>query len=130
MIDGRTGTGAKPTILVVDDEPLVRMTTADMLRAGGFYVLEASAGLEALDLLAARQPLAALVTDMRMPGMNGMDLSRRVRASHPDMPVVFVSGDAYLDPAHLPDRTHYLPKPFRPRDLIATVSQAIGSGRE
>ena len=57
MIDGRTGTGAKPTILVVDDEPLVRMTTADMLRAGGFYVLEASAGLEALDLLAARQPV-------------------------------------------------------------------------
>ena len=112
MMDGLNGSAAKPTVLVVDDEPLVRMTTADMLRFGGFEVLEAAAGAQALGLLDA-QPVAALVTDVR------------VRAAHPDMPVVFVSGDSQPDAAHLPTRTHYIRKPVNLRQLIATVSQAI-----
>ena len=124
MMDGFSRSGAKPTVLVVDDEPLVRMTTADMLRFGGFDVLEAAAGAQALGLLDA-QPVAALVTDVRMPGMDGVDLSHRVRAAHPDMPVVFVSGDSQPDAAHLPTRTHYIRKPVNLRQLIATVSQAI-----
>jgi CheY-like chemotaxis protein len=127
MVNGPNATGAKPKVLVVDDEPLVRMTTADMLRLGGFDVLEAGAGVQALDLLAAQQPVVALVTDVRMPGMDGADLSRRVRATHPDMPIVVVSGDAKFDPADLPAGTRYLSKPLNLRQLIATVFQAISS---
>jgi CheY-like chemotaxis protein len=124
MEHGR-GTGAKPTVLVVDDEPLVRMTTADMLRLGGFDVLEAAAGAQALDVLATGQPVVALVTDVRMPGMDGVDLSRRVRATHPDMPVVFVSGDTHLDTTQLPEGAQCLRKPVPLRELIATVFQAV-----
>lgn len=126
-MDALNGTGAKPTVLVVDDEPLVRNTTADMLRLGGFHVLEAAGGAQALHLLANGQPVAAIVTDVRMPLMDGVDLSHRVRATHADMPVVFVSGDTHLDSALMPTGTQYLHKPVQLRELIAAVFQAIGS---
>ena len=119
------GTGPKPTVLVVDDEPLVRMTIADMLRSGGFDVLEAAAGAQALQLLAAERPAAALVTDVRMPGMDGVDLSHRVRALNPEMPIVLVSGDARPDAALLPAGTRYLRKPVKSRELIAAIADAI-----
>jgi len=80
-------TTPKPTVLIVDDEPLVRMTIADMLRLGGFYVLEAASGSEALDVVANGHSVAALVSDIRMPAMDGVDLSHRVRAVHPEMPL-------------------------------------------
>lgn len=108
-------TTPKPTVLIVDDEPLVRMTIADMLRLGGFNVLEAASGTEAL----------AVVSDIRMPVMDGVDLLHRVRAVHPEMPIVLVSGEACPDAARLPAGTHYIHKPQKLRELIATVFQAI-----
>ena len=115
----------KATVLIVDDEPLVRGTIADMLRLGGFHVLEAMGGAQALHLLANGQPMAAVVTDVRMPGMDGVDLSHRVRAIHPEMPIVLVSGETCPDAAQLPAGTHYIHKPPKLRELIATVFQAI-----
>jgi len=73
-MDALNGTGLKSTVLVVDDDPLVRMTIADMLRLGGFNVLEAASGSQALDVVTNGQSVAALVTDVRMPGMDGVDL--------------------------------------------------------
>lgn len=125
MEHGLSGTSAKPAVFIVHDEPLVRMTIADMLRLGGFEVLEAAAGPQALHLLATERPVAALVTDVHMPGMNGVDLSNRVRAAYPEMPIVLVSGDARPDAALLPAGTRYLHKPPTLRELIATVFQAI-----
>jgi len=114
MEHGLSGTSAKPAVLIVDDEPHVRMTIADMLRLGGFEVLEAAAGIQALHLLATGRRVAALVTDV-------VDLSNRVRAAHPEMPIVLVSGDARPDAALLPAETRYLRKPPTLRELIATV---------
>ena len=116
---------AKRTVLVVDDEPLVRLTIADMLRLGGFDVLEAGSAVQALELLANGYCIAALITDIRMPGMDGVDLSNAVRSTHPQMPVVFLSGDKHVDGAQLPAGTHYLCKPPDLRQLVATVFQAI-----
>ena len=121
MEHGLSGTSAKPAVLIVDDEPHVRMTIADMLRLGGFEVLEAAAGIQALHLLATGRPVAALVTDVHMQGRNRVDLSNRVRAAHPEMPIVLVSGDARPDAALLPAETRYLRKPPTLRELIATV---------
>jgi len=120
-------TTPKPTVLIVDDEPLVRMTIADMLRLGGFYVLEAASGSEALDVVANGHSVAALVSDIRMPAMDGVDLSHRVRAVHPEMPIVLVSGETCPDAALLPAGTRYVRKPPSLRELVATVFEAIAS---
>ena len=117
--------GLKRTILVVDDEPLARLTTADMLRLGGFDVLEAGSGAQALELLADGYHVAAVVTDVRMPVLDGVGLSHAIREAHPQIPVLFVSGDTF-DAAELPAGTHYLRKPLNLRQLIACVIQAIG----
>jgi len=127
MMDALNGTSPKPKVLIVDDEPLVRMTIADMLRSGGFDVFEAAAGAQVLQLLAAERPVAALVTDVRMPGMDGVDLSHRVREAHPQMPIVLVSGDTRPDAALLPAGTRYLRKPPSSRELITAVFQAIAA---
>lgn len=58
-----------------------------MLRLGGFNVLEAASGSEALDVVANGHSLAAVVSDIRMPLMDGVDFSHRVRATHPEMPI-------------------------------------------
>jgi CheY-like chemotaxis protein len=126
MMDAFNGPGPKPKVLIVDDEPLVRMTIADLLRLGGFDVLEAAAGVQALQML-AEHPVAALVSDVRMPGMDGVDLSHRARAAHPQIPIVLVSGDTCPDAALLPAGTYYLPKPTNVRKLIATVLRAIAN---
>lgn len=118
-------TSQKPTVLIVDDEPLVRTTIADMLRLGGFNVLEAATAGQALAVLANGQAVAAVVSDIRMPLMDGVDFSHRVRATHPEMPIVLVSGEACPDAALLPSGTRYIYKPPKLRELIATVFQAI-----
>lgn len=123
------GAAGKPRVLVVDDEALVRNTIADMLRLGGFEVLEAATGSQALDVLADGRSVAALITDVRMPVMDGVDLSYRVRAAHPKMPIVLVSGDTRLDAALLPAGTSYINKPPKLRELVATVFQAIETHR-
>jgi CheY-like chemotaxis protein len=128
-MDALNGTSPKPTVLIVDDEPLVRMTIADMLRVGGFNVLEAATGGQALAALANGHAVAAVMSDIRMPVMDGVDLSHRVRAIHPEMPIVLVSGEGCPDPALLPAGTHYIHKPPKLRQLIATVFEAIADPR-
>ena len=86
----------KATVLIVDDEPLVRTTIADMLRSGGFHVLEKRRAAHKLCIsLANGQPMAAVVSQRRMPGMDGGvgPFLIGVRAIHPEMPIVLVSGD-------------------------------------
>jgi len=99
---------------------------ADMLRLGGFDVLEAATGRQALAVLANGQAVSAVVSDVRMPVMDGVDLSHRVREVHPEMPIVLVSGEACPDSARLPAGTHYIHKPPRLRELVAAVFQAMG----
>jgi PAS domain S-box-containing protein len=112
---------AKGTALLVDDEKLVRMSTADMLTDLGFVVIEASSAEEALQLLNGGMHADLLVTDHLMPGMNGTDLARVVRSASPDVRVLIVSGYAEMEgiDADLPRLT----KPFRNADLIAKLSE-------
>ena len=114
----------KSTVLVVEDEPLIRMLTAYLLREGGFEVLEAGTGAEALDLLANGHRVGLILTDIRMPGVDGITLSQRVRSSHPKIPIVFVTGEAALDKEQLAGRP-CLSKPLTPDELMAAVNEAI-----
>ncbi len=105
--------------LLVDDESLVRATTADMLAELGYRVAEAPTAAEALGLL-DRQAFDLVVTDHLMPGMTGADLAREVQARHPGTPILIISGYAESEgiAPHLPRLT----KPFRKDDLAASLA--------
>ncbi|HEX8239736.1 MAG TPA: PAS domain S-box protein [Allosphingosinicella sp.] len=108
------------TVLLVDDEPLVRASTADMLAEMGYEVVEADSGADALALVDLRVP-DLVITDHLMPGLSGTDLALILAAERPGLPVLIVSGYAELDglPADLPRLT----KPFRQADLADCVAR-------
>lgn len=112
--------GMRGTAMLVDDEELVRMSTADMLTDLGYAVLEAASGEEALRRIMAGEDLDLLVTDHMMPGMTGTDLARQVRGLHPQLPVLLVSGYAEREGVD-PDLPR-LTKPFRRDELAATLA--------
>jgi CheY-like chemotaxis protein len=111
------------TILLVDDEELVRTGTAEMLRDLGHEVVEASGGAQALGKLGVRLQVDAVVTDYRMPRMDGVQLAGRIRELHPAMPILLVTG--YTDfTAPAPDLPR-LAKPFRQADLAAQIAALV-----
>lgn len=108
------------TALLVDDEMLVRMGTADMLDELGYEVVEANSAEDALRLLEEGLEPDLLVTDHLMPGMNGADLARVVRADRPTLPVLLISGYAEVEGLS-PDIVR-LTKPFRNSELAESLS--------
>lgn len=113
--------------LLVDDEALVRMSTADMLVDLGFTVVEAGSAKEALQLLAAGTTPAILITDHLMPGMHGADLVREARVIDPNLPVLVISGYAEEDGA-APDLPR-LTKPFRNAELADRLATLLPCDR-
>lgn len=113
-----------PTILVVEDEPLIRLSVANLLGQSGFSVLEAANGDEALSLIAGRDGICALISDVAMPGtINGFELARTVRREHPRIGIVLVSGAVAPDGGELPQGVCYMSKPIRASTLLRLVRQ-------
>ena len=120
--------GARRTrCLVVDDEPRLRQVLVRVMRADGFECLEAANGVEALAVL-EREPVTLVLTDLRMPRMDGVELLRQVRARWPDTAVVLVTAVADVDSAVgclAIGAMDYLTKPFHLEEVRARVLQAI-----
>jgi DNA-binding response OmpR family regulator len=107
--------------LLVEDEPMVRAFTSRVLRRAGYEVLEASDGEAALDLARSfERRIAALVSDVVMPGLGGRELANRFLELRPGTPVLFLSGYA-----HENERIEFLQKPFSPQELCRMVRSRI-----
>jgi signal transduction histidine kinase len=124
-IGDRTGLGSTRAyrVLVVDDEALVRHGTAEMLRSIGHRVIEAEGGAEALLALAAQPDIEIVVTDYKMPRMDGAELARQVRSGHPGMPLLLISG--YTGAEDPIDGLPRLNKPFGIADLADALQRAV-----
>ena len=119
----------QPRVLVVDDEPLVRMFTAIGLRDAGFVVVEARNAEEALSEFAAMAALA-VITDVEMPGsMNGYDLAWRVRQIQPGIPLLIISGRVVPQASELPPKARFLCKPVALGTLLAELRHAIDASQ-
>ncbi len=123
---------ATQTVLLVEDDASVRSFAARALRDGGYTVLEAANGAEALGLAAQRtgQPIHLLVTDIVMPVMGGEELARRLRANHPELNTLFVSGytaNAVVHRGVLQQGAAFLQKPFTLNTLTLKVREVLGS---
>jgi len=115
-------------LLLVEDDPLVRTTLAEALAESGFDVLEAEDAESALRMVAEHDDLAALLTDINLPGADGFALARAARRLRPGLPVVYASGRSReADPRRaLPDAA-FLAKPFSLSCAVATLDRAIAS---
>ena len=110
-------------ILLVDDEPVVRTIARRILGNAGFEVVEAADAAQARAVMEGGGPFDLLVTDVIMPGMRGPELARLVHESHPDLPVLFVSGFTGEDALEglEPGRVAFLAKPFAMEQLLEAV---------
>ncbi len=120
----KTKSSAPRRILLVDDDALIAMSSADMLIDLGHEVREAYSGKEALDLLDGGETFDIMITDYSMPGMTGAELIRAVRARFPTMPIVLASGYADLPPGGDVDVAR-LGKPYSQEQLASVLSKVL-----
>jgi len=119
------------TILLVEDEDMLRGLIRELLEIKGYAVLEASQGVEALELLKARDESVDLIlTDVVMPQMSGSELVERLRKDQPDLKVIFMSGYTGANNAAIHKSLEmpgvaFLQKPFRLNVLISQVNELI-----
>ena len=120
------------SILLVEDEHLIRLILAEMLEEAGFEVREAEDGEHAASLI-EKEPdnFILLVTDIHMPGrLTGIDVARLLRGRCPDIPVIYTTGrpDVLNRREHFGRRDVLMPKPFAPSELLAVVRRLLDDG--
>ncbi len=128
----KTTKGGTETILVVEDEPVVRQLTRSVLEEHGYKVLDAGDGVEALQIWEQHQSrVNLLLTDVVMPaGVSGLELAARLQVSKPDLKVIFTSGysaDLAGRELNLLEGQNFLEKPSRPHQLLSTVRRCLDS---
>ncbi|VIO67769.1 hybrid sensor histidine kinase/response regulator [Bradyrhizobium ivorense] len=116
-------------ILLVDDDPLIAMSTAEMLEDLGHRVIAASSGLHALDILRSDQAIDLMMTDHVMPGMTGIELAAASRKLRPELPVLLATGFAELPDGIQVDLPR-LAKPYHQDQLRERLDQLLGMGVE
>jgi CheY-like chemotaxis protein len=115
-------------VLVVEDDGVTRLDAAEALRDAGFEVIEADGADEALRVMACRDDIAVLFTDINMPGrMDGVELARRAHCLHPAMRLLLTSGETRLVAADLPDAGVFLAKPYSPAQITRTLARLLAA---
>ena len=109
------------TVLVLEDEPLIRGATAEILSDAGYNVQEAQTGVEALACL-NQHAVDVIVADINLPGkLNGLELGMLALLALPQLKLVVTSGGNAPDGSQMPPNSVFLPKPYRPYEICAAV---------
>jgi CheY-like chemotaxis protein len=116
----------RPVVLVVEDEFLLRMEAADMVKAAGFEVVEAGNADQAIEILEARRDITLVFTDIQMPGsMDGLKLARAVRGRWPPIKIVATSGHLHVRETDLPEGGRFLSKPYSATEINGVLRELI-----
>ena len=120
--------GKPPVVLVVEDEPLLRMLAVEVVEEAGFIAIEARDADEAVILLESRSDITLLFTDINMPGsMDGLNLAHAVRDRWPPIKILVVSGKQRLQLSELPSNSCFLGKPYQASALVEELRSLVGS---
>jgi len=124
--------GAGETVLIVDDEPTVRMLVADALEERGYACIEAADGPTGLRILQGGERIDLLITDVGLPGgLNGRQVADAARVLRPGLKVLFITGyaeNAVLNHGHIERGMEVLTKPFAVDDLAARIERMLQGG--
>jgi CheY-like chemotaxis protein len=113
-----------PAILIVDDEPLVRLSTAQAVAAAGFEAIEAASADEAIRILECRSDIRVMFTDIQMPGsMDGLKLAHAVRNRWPPIKIIVTSGRELATERDLPEGGRFFAKPYDPMEICETLRE-------
>ncbi len=118
----------QPAVLIVDDNEFFLKMQKLLLERSGLTVLTAHDGLEGLDILLSAERIDAVVTDLMMPRLSGLELCRKIRERSPGLPVILVTGAEDKECAEQPQIFGFdaaLTKPFDPRELISLISRLL-----
>jgi CheY-like chemotaxis protein len=107
------------TVLVVDDEPVIRSLVTEVLQGEGHLVFSAGCGTQALSLFRSHSEIDLLISDIAMPEMDGPALAKRLRAERPGLPVLLMSGSCQNGQVN--SRFEFLSKPFSITELLTRV---------
>lgn len=119
------------TILIVEDDQLLKMLTIDIVEEAGFLALSADNADEAIAILVARPDIAMLLTDVSMPGsMDGLKLAHAVHVRWPHIKIVVVSARGDVSAADLPADGRFFRKPYRPDVIVSAIHSLIGTGSQ
>ena len=114
----------RPVVLIVEDDLLIRLHAAEIIIGAGFDVIEASNADEAIAILEVRPDIAVLFTDIQMPGsMDGLKLAAAVKGRWPPIRIIATSGLVDVRGDDLPEGGRFLPKPYDPTQLTATLQE-------
>lgn len=117
---------AKTIVLVVEDEPLLRMLAVDVVEDAGFEAIEAANADLALTILESRPDIRIVFTDIEMPGgLNGITFAALVRDRWPPIDIIMTSGYVLAQDVVLPDRAVFFEKPYNPAK-VTQVLQTMG----
>lgn len=120
---------SRPVVLVVEDEPLLRMLVVELVEEAGFTAIEARDADEAVVLLESRTDITLLFTDINMPGsMDGLKLAHAVRNRWPPIKILVVSGQQRLQSSDLPSNSCFVEKPYQASALVKELRSLVGSG--
>lgn len=121
---GCPGDPAKPTVLVVDDDALIRLDLAVALSDAGYRVIEVANADDAIEVLTTCRDVSIMVTDVQMPGlMDGAKLARVVRDRWPPVRIIVVSGYHRSNELDLPTESQFFAKPLNTQRLIGTIRE-------
>jgi CheY-like chemotaxis protein len=110
---------SKQIVLIVEDEPLLRMAAVNFISEAGFETLEAGDAAQAIVILESRPDIRLVFTDIHMPrGIDGLKLAALIRDRWPPIQIVLTSGYTAPSLDTLPSRCAFIPKPYRPEALI------------
>jgi two-component system, response regulator PdtaR len=116
-----------PVVLVVEDEPLLRMLAVEVVEEAGFIAIEAGDADEAVVLLQSRTDITLLFTDINVPGsMDGLKLAHAVRDRWPPIKILVVSGKQQPQISHLPSNSWFVGKPYQAAALIEELRSLVG----
>ena len=116
-------TSAQPVVLVVEDDPLIRMGAVDIVESAGCIAVEARNADEAVSILETRPDIRLVFTDIDMPGsMDGLKLSHYVRDRWPPIHIIVASGKAIVTESELPSGARFFSKPYHEKPIAEAIA--------